>query len=257
MGISDFKARVHAKQMMAGTFMKTPAYELIEVLAASDLDFICIDMEHSPFDRARTDACLAVARALDFPVLVRVTHFAPQTVLQVLDMGAVGIVAPHITSADMAAQLAKVAHFGDGGRGFAGATRWAGYGKHTMAETLAKSARETVVFAQIEEVEALQNVEAIAAVDGIDGVFLGPSDLSVSMGKTDTGSDDLLAALARTGQAADAHGKAYATFVPNAAKAAEWAQYGPHIFFIGSEQGWMKAGANADAQGVHAIKSKA
>ena len=72
MRIENFKSRMANRDMMAGTFLKTPAYELVEVLATSELDFICIDMEHSPFDRARTDACLAVARALDFPVLVRV-----------------------------------------------------------------------------------------------------------------------------------------------------------------------------------------
>ncbi|MEM6306508.1 MAG: aldolase/citrate lyase family protein, partial [Pseudomonadota bacterium] len=97
--IANFKSRMARRDLMAGTFMKTPAYELIEVLANSDLDFICIDMEHSPFDRARADMCLAMARALDFPALVRVTHFSPETVLQVLDMGAVGVVAPHITTA--------------------------------------------------------------------------------------------------------------------------------------------------------------
>ena len=94
MRIQNFKARMANRDMMAGTFVKTPSYELIEVLATSDLDFVCIDMEHSPFDRARADACLAVARALDFPVLVRVTHFSAETILQVLDMGAVGVVAP-------------------------------------------------------------------------------------------------------------------------------------------------------------------
>lgn len=234
--------------------MKTPAYELVEVLATSDLDFICVDMEHSPFDRARADACLAMARALDFPVLVRVTHFSPETVLQVLDMGAVGVVAPHIVNAGQAAELAKVSRFGNGGRGFAGATRWAGYGTQNMKQVLEQSGRETVVVAQIEEPEALENVESIAATDGIDGLFLGPSDMSVSMGYTDTGSDALKAALKRTGDAAKAHNKAYMTFVPNGTAAQDWAQYGPHMFFIGSEQGWMKQGANADAAQVHAIK---
>jgi 2-keto-3-deoxy-L-rhamnonate aldolase RhmA len=109
MRIENFKSRMANRDMMAGTFLKTPAYELVEVLATSELDFICIDMEHSPFDRARTDACLAVARALDFPVLVRVTHFAPQTVLQVLDMGAVGVVAPHIITAEQAKDLVRAA----------------------------------------------------------------------------------------------------------------------------------------------------
>ena len=115
MRIENFKSRMANREMMAGTFLKTPAYELVEVLATSHLDFICIDMEHSPFDRARTDACLALARALDFPVLVRVTHFAPQTVLQVLDMGAVGVVAPHIVTAQQAKDLVRTAHFGPGG----------------------------------------------------------------------------------------------------------------------------------------------
>ena len=253
MRIQNFKARMANRDMMAGTFVKTPSYELIEVLATSDLDFVCIDMEHSPFDRARADACLAVARALDFPVLVRVTHFSAETILQVLDMGAVGVVAPHIVSAVQAADLARLSHFGNGGRGFAGATRWAGYGMQSMAEILAQSGRETVVIAQIEEPEALENVEAIAATDGIDGLFLGPSDMSVSLGYTDTNSQELIDALKRTGDAAKASGKAYMTFVPNTAKAVEWAPYGSHMFFIGSEQGWMKAGANADAAGIHAI----
>jgi 2-keto-3-deoxy-L-rhamnonate aldolase RhmA len=253
MRIENFKSRMANRDMMAGTFLKTPAYELVEVLATSELDFICIDMEHSPFDRARTDACLAVARALDFPVLVRVTHFAPQTVLQVLDMGAVGVVAPHIITAEQAKDLVRAAHFGPGGRGFAGATRWAGYGSQNMAEVLAQSARQTVVIAQIEEPEALENVEQIAATPGVDGLFLGPSDMSVSMGYSDTNSEELRAALARCGAAAEVSGKAYMTFVPNAAKAADWAQFGAHMFFIGSEQGWMKSGANTDAEGIHAL----
>ena len=63
MRIENFKSRMANRDMMAGTFLKTPAYELVEVLATSELDFICIDMEHSPFDRARTDACLAVWQA--------------------------------------------------------------------------------------------------------------------------------------------------------------------------------------------------
>jgi len=253
MRIKNFKTRMANRDLMAGTFIKTPAYELIEVLATSDLDFVCIDMEHSPFDRGRTDACLAVARALDFPVLVRVTHFSSETILQVLDMGAVGVVAPHIVNASQAADLVRLSHFGNGGRGFAGAIRWAGYGTKSMAEVLAQSGRETVVIAQIEEPEALRNVESIAATDGIDGLFLGPSDMSVSMGYSDANSEELLAALKRTGDAALASGKAYMTFVANATKAADWAQYGPHMFFVGSEQGWMKAGANLDAAGIHGI----
>jgi 2-keto-3-deoxy-L-rhamnonate aldolase RhmA len=61
---------------------------MVEVLARSGLDFLCLDAEHAPFDRARLDSCLAVARALDFPILVRVPSSLPQDILQALDAGA-------------------------------------------------------------------------------------------------------------------------------------------------------------------------
>ena len=72
MGFAGFKQRMLSGKVLAGTFVKTPAIEVIEVLAHSGLDFLCLDAEHAPFDRARLDACLAVARALDLPTLVRV-----------------------------------------------------------------------------------------------------------------------------------------------------------------------------------------
>jgi len=70
--ISGFKEKMLSGQILAGTFLKTPNYILVEVLAQSKLDFICIDAEHAPFDRAALDQCLAISRALDFPVFVRV-----------------------------------------------------------------------------------------------------------------------------------------------------------------------------------------
>ena len=122
-----------------------------------------------------------------------------------------------------------------------------------MAEVAAPSARQTVGSAQIEVPEALENVEESAATACVDGLFLWSSDMSVSTGFSDTNSGQLRAALGRWGAAAEASGKAYMTFVPNASKAADWAQFGAHMFFVGSEHGWMKSGANADASGIHAL----
>ncbi len=98
MRTAGFRQRMLSGEFLAGTFQKTPSYEVIEVLAMSGLDFVCLDAEHAPFDRGRMDACLAMARALDFPALVRVGAFTPQDVLQALDSGAVGIVVPHVYS---------------------------------------------------------------------------------------------------------------------------------------------------------------
>jgi len=253
MATAGFRKRMLGREVLAGTFVRTPAYEMIEVLAMSGMDFVCLDGEHGPFDRGRMDACLAMARALDLPALVRVAAFTPQDILQALDSGATGVVVPHVFSAGKAEEVARAARFGLGGRGYAGSTRWAGQTQRAMADVLAQSRDETVVIAQIEEPEGVDAVDEIVATPGIDGLFIGPSDLSVAFGKTDTGSAELQAALARVGEACRAAGKAYMSYVPDAAKAQDWSQYGMTMFFMASEQSLMLKAARAGAAGVHAI----
>lgn len=248
MGFADFRQRMLAGERLVGTFLKTPAYELIEVLAATPIDFLCLDAEHSSFDRARMDACLAMARALDFPVLVRVGSATPENILQALDSGAVGVVCPHIDSVEKARGIAKAARFGRGGRGYAGSTRWAGYTRNTMSDLLAKSRDETIVIAQIEEPEGVAVAAEIAGTEGIDGLFVGPADLSIAYGKTNQESDELMTAFAAVGKATKAAGKAFVTFVGTGAAAAKFTEFGVHMFFIASEHGWMAASAAREAE---------
>ena len=143
--------------------------------------------------------------------------------------------------------------FGKGGRGFAGATRWAGYGKATMAETLARSGEETVVIAQIEEPEGVEAAAEIAATDGIDGLFIGPADLSISLGKTSIGSDELWAAYEAVGQATKAAEKAFITFAGNAAGAEPYLKYGVTVFYMASELVFVGQGASQTAKAVRAL----
>ncbi|WP_425038317.1 HpcH/HpaI aldolase family protein [Primorskyibacter sp. S187A] len=254
MSIREFRSKMLSGAPIAGTFLKTPAYQLVEVLAQSDLDCLCLDAEHAPFDRAALDACIAIGRALDFPILVRPGDGSPREVLQALDYGAAGIIAPHIDTVEKAEALARSARFGLHGRGYAGSTRWADYATRAMPDLLDASA-ETIVLAQIEEPAGVEAADAIAAVEGIDGLFLGPADLSVGYGHRDQTSDDLARAFASVGAACRAHGKHYMTFVANGAQAqSRAAQYGVTGFMVGSEHGWARAGANADAADVHAIK---
>jgi 2-keto-3-deoxy-L-rhamnonate aldolase RhmA len=250
---AGLKARMQAGEMLAGTFVKTPEVTVIEVLAQSGLDFLVLDGEHAGWDRGRADACLAVARALDMPVLMRVGAATPQDILQALDAGAVGVVVPHVFSVAKAQEVAKAAHFGRGGRGFAGSSRWAGFATRSMADVLAQDA-QTIVIAQIEEPEGVDAAADIAAVAGIDALFAGPADLTVGYGHSDADNSDLRAALTTIGKAARAAGKAYVSWVPDAARAAEWASYGMTVFVLASEHTWMRAGASAAARGVHAIK---
>jgi 2-keto-3-deoxy-L-rhamnonate aldolase RhmA len=253
MRTAQLKQRMRSGDMLAGTFVKTPEVTVIEVLAQSELDFLCLDAEHAAWDRGRLDACLAVARALDVPTLVRVGAGTPQDILQALDAGAVGVVVPHVHSVAKAKEVARAAHFGAGGRGYAGSSRWAGFASRSMADVMGQD-DQTIVIAQIEEPEGVVAADMIAAVDGIDALFAGPADLSVAYGHTDLDSDDLKRALVSIGEAAQSAGKTYVSWVPDAARAAEWAAHGMTMFLLASEHSWMRAGATVAAKGVHAIR---
>ncbi|MDD9717717.1 aldolase/citrate lyase family protein [Dinoroseobacter sp. PD6] len=250
--MDDFRTRMLAGEMLAGTFVKTPAIEMVEVLALSGLDFACLDAEHAPFDRGRIDACLALGRALGFPLLVRVAEATPPALMQALDAGAAGVVVPHVDSAAAAARIAKACRYGHGGRGFAGSTRSAGYGTRSMGDVLSDGPKPLVI-AQIEDPEGVDACEGIAATPGVDGIFLGPADLSVSHGKMDQTSPELMAAIDRVGAACAASGKPYMTFTPDVEKAAAWRAHGFSVFFVASEHAWMLQGARAVAKGIKAL----
>lgn len=246
MRTAGFRARLARGDKVIGTFVKIPEISVIEVLAQSGLDFICLDAEHAAFDRARLDQCLAMARALDLPALVRISASTAPAILHTLDSGAVGVVVPHVTSAAMAAEIVTAAHFGAGGRGFAASTRWAGFATRPMSEVLDRDA-ETIVIAQIEDPAGVAAVDDIAAVPGIDALFAGPADLSVGFGQRALGSPQLADALARIGAACRAHGRAYATWVPDLERAREWESHGMTLFVVGSDHGFLRAGAAAAA----------
>lgn len=241
---NGLRARILRRDMLCGTFVKTPSIEVIEVLAHGGLDFICLDAEHSGFDRARMDSCLAIAKALGLPCLVRVPVGSPAEILKALDSGATGIVVPHVYSVEKAEAVAKAARYGHGGRGYAGSTRSAGYATKPMPEVLAMT-EDTVVLGQIEEPEGVDAVEAIAATPGIDGLFVGPADLAVSYGETDMYAPVVLDAMRKVGDATKANGKSAVTFTPNMGNFDTLSGAGMNMLFFASELAWMLNGARA------------
>lgn len=249
----EFRTRLQSGEPLAGTFMKTPAVDVLEVLILAGLDFACLDAEHAPFDRAALNALCAVARAARFPVLVRVPSGSAERIGMALDAGADGIVVPHVTDAATAGRVARAARFGPGGRGYAGSTRWAGFGTRAMPDLL-EASRGTLVVAQIEDPEAVDAAEEIARTDGIDALFLGPADLTVGYGHASQDNEDVARAYARVGEAARRAGRAFMTFVPDAERAREFHEaYGVTAFFVASEHAWMLQGARRAVAGIREI----
>ena len=240
-----FKQDLAAGNPLLGTFIKTPHPHVVEVLASGGLDCLCIDAEHAPFDRAAIDLCIMAARASGVPAIVRPASGMAHELLNALDCGADGVVVPHIRSAAEAIELARLAHYGGGGRGYAGSTRAAGYGLVGIGDHLAASAARTAVIAQIEDAEALDEIGAIAAVEGIDALFVGRIDLTISLGCTSPDDPRVIAAVDRIVDACRRAGRASGMFLSRPSDVPEWRAKGASLFLLASDHGFMRAGARA------------
>lgn len=237
------KTRLAAREQLVGTFIKTPSPMLCEVIGSTALDLVCLDAEHSPFDRLVQDQCIHALRGVGMPSLVRVPSAAPEHILNALDCGATGVVIPHVTSAEMAAAVVNSAHFGAGGRGYAGSTRAAGYTAKPMGKHLRDSAEETVVFAQIEDLPALERIDEIVAVDGIDCVFIGRIDLTVALGAGSPKDDVVLSAVERICRSGVDAGRTIGMFVGDLDELAYWKQRGASLFLLSSDHAFLLQGA--------------
>jgi 2-keto-3-deoxy-L-rhamnonate aldolase RhmA len=216
---------------------------MIEILAMAGLDWVCLDGEHSPIDRRSMDAPIAIARALGLPIVVRVPVASPDAILQALDCGAVGVLVPHVNSVEKAVEVARWAHFGEGGRGYAGSTRWAGFAGTSIPDNLARDQAETVVMAQIEDAAALDVLDAIAAVPGIDSLFVGPADFAVALGADNVTDPKVLGAYDKVVAAGRKAGRNISTFAATNDIAKDLKNRGVSAFLVGADLTFALNGA--------------
>ena len=238
-----FKQRLLSGEPLVGTWLKTPSPIVAEVLAQSPMDCLCLDAEHAPFGRETLDVSLAMMRAQSMPALVRVPHASPPDILNALDCGATGIVAPHIRSVAEAENLAKACHYGAGGRGYAGSSRAAGYTAKPIADHLTSSAAETTVIAQIEDLEALEAIDDIAAVPGIDCLFIGRIDLTVAMGAASPAAPEVVEAVEAVCAAGQRHNRRVGMFVGALDELPRWIDAGATLFLLQSDHSFLLDGA--------------
>lgn len=241
----NFKQRLAAQDAMLGTFVKTPHPHVVEVLASTGLDCLCLDAEHAPFDRRDLDQCIFAARAAAMPVIVRPQSSAHEQILNALDCGADAVLVPHVCTAEEARAVARATHYGAGGRGYAGSSRAAGYGTIAIPDHLASSAARSAVIAQIEDLEALDAIDSIAAVDGIDALFIGRIDLTIALGCTDPDDAKVVDAIERIIAAAKAAGRPLGMFTSKPADAARWREKGVSLFLLASDHAFLRSGVTS------------
>ncbi|MES2364082.1 MAG: aldolase/citrate lyase family protein [Pseudomonadota bacterium] len=229
-----------------GTFIKTASPHVVEVLGTSRMDFAVVDAEHAPLDRAVLDLMMLAGRAAGLPLLVRIPDKNPATILSVLDMGAAGLLVPHVDSVADAEAVVSHAKFRGGQRGFSGSPRFAGYGTLGMKQALT-AGDQALVICQIEGPEAVAAAAGIAAVPGVDGLFIGRADLALAMGLEDSKHPDVSSATDRCIEVALKAGKLAGVFTASLAERDAYAAKGVNWFVFGSDQSLLRQSADASA----------
>ena len=208
---TGFRGEALAGQTKVGMTCLSGAPQLVELIGFQGLDYVMIDLEHSDgIGRSEMNTLIRAADAAGIPALVRVANLSAEGILQALDAGAMGVVAPHITRRSDAEALVRAAKYApEGNRGICPQIRAARFGGYAAWNDYWRIANEeTMVIALIEDPEGMENVEAIAATPGLDGIWIGVADLGQALGLGfDPSHPDLIAAQARGQAAARAFGK--------------------------------------------------
>lgn len=216
------KARLAAGDKLLGCFLNSASPIVAELMAIAGYDCLMIDAEHSPVGLETALAMAAAIRAGGAAALMRVPANDPVYIKRALDIGIDGIMAPAVNSAAEAQALVAACRYPPAGqRGVAvPIIRASGYGFDAV-EYVKRADDSLLVIAQIETAAAVAEAERIAAVPGIDLVFIGPFDLSASLGHLgEPDHPDAMAAIARTEAAVRSRGK-WLGAIPTAARPAD------------------------------------
>lgn len=221
-----FKARLQAGETQWGLWSSLASPVAAEALSLTGFDWMLFDTEHSPVEIAGLQPILQAAATGTAAAVARPAWNDKVLIKRVLDMGAQTLLVPFVeTPEEAAAAVAATRYPPKGLRGVAGATRASRYG--LTSDYFAVSDDEIAVLVQIETTNALTRLEEIAAVPGVDGVFIGPSDLSASMGFLGrAGAPEVQAVLEDAARRIVATGKAPGILATNAADAVRYRHWG-------------------------------
>jgi len=179
--MNQFTTRLKQRELLLGTMLSLPSPEVAEIISRCGFDWLFLDGEHSPasiLDWQRAMQAVSGRSAC----LLRVPSNTEACIKKALDIGADGVIVPMINSAEQARDAVAWSHYPPGGSRGVGPGRASGYGRN-LADYIRRANEEIAVVLQIEHIDAVNNIDAIADVAGVDAFFIGPSDLSASMGK--------------------------------------------------------------------------
>jgi len=232
-----FKRAIADGELQIGLWSQLAGATTAEVLADAGYDFVVIDAEHAPNDVLTVIPQLQVLDRSPTSAVVRLPWNDLVLTKRYLDIGAQTLLVPYVQNAEEARQAVfSVRYPTSGGRGVGTMHRANRYGR--IKDYLTRAATEICLLAQVETEEALDRLEEIAAVDGLDGVFIGPSDLSASMGHVgNPNHPDVQAAITAVPRRLKAIGKPAGILTPVEAEARRYIEAGYVYVAVGSDLG--------------------
>jgi 4-hydroxy-2-oxoheptanedioate aldolase len=235
MRLNPLKAKLLQGRPVLGAFVNIPSPAMVEMLGLMGFDFAIIDAEHAAPDLETCEHMVRAAETAGVTPIVRVALNLQQNILRYLDTGVMGVQIPMVNTREEAEQaVLSVFYPPKGQRGLAG-VRANRYGVGTsLTDYVAQANRELLCILQIETTRAMANAREIAAVDGVDMVFIGPTDLSSSMGLPGQPTHpDVLNAIEQVAKLAAAAGKPSGTIARDAAAYEHWRRAGVQYLCTG------------------------
>jgi len=240
---TNLKKRLAAGEVCLGSWISTASPAVVDVLKFLPLDWFVFDMEHSPTGVESVGTMIGTLGGSNVAPIVRVGQADQALIKNVLDAGSEGIVIPLVNSkeeAERAVRLCKYPPLGIRGTAMGRAARYGLDG----ARYLRSANDENMVIVQIETTTALSNLESIAAVNGVDVLFVGPSDLTMSLGLIDDRTNPrVVDAMLRVVGACREHGKAAGVMAATTDEAKKAVERGFGFISLGSDVRHLIVGA--------------
>jgi len=242
--MKSIKKRLRQGETLNGCWLNLGSSITAEIVGLSGYDWVLIDLEHGAGAEKDVMHQLQALEHTPAAAIVRIESSQRQRIHRVLDMGAEGIMCPRVTHTEEAKAIAGDLHYPpQGNRGIAKMVRATGFGQHFS--DYFKNERENILgVVQIETAEVLNHLDEVASIDGIDVLFIGPSDLSMALGIFGQFDHPLFKdAIKATLDAARKAGKTVGILLPNADDFTKYHDMGMRLIASGSDGTFVAEGA--------------
>ena len=243
--MKNLKDKIVSGQVIHGSWINLGSPVSAEIMGNAGFDWVLIDLEHGAGNDAIMFQQLQALESTSATTLVRIDELSRPKAQRILDAGAAGIMFPRIDNAEEAVIAASMLYYPPRGvRGMAKMIRSSGFGK--AVNEYAEKEKSMMGIVQVETVNALKNIETIAATDGIDVLFVGPSDLTLALGIFNQFNHNLYQdAIKNVAQAAKKNNKATGVLLQNINEYEMYYKLGYRVLACGGDAAFVAKGAEA------------